>query len=45
MENIAIVAILVCAISAAFAQLPMPYFERPDMITTNTRCIDNECEN
>ncbi|VIO85890.1 Uncharacterized protein BM_BM6388 [Brugia malayi] len=39
MENTAIVAILVCAISAAFAQLPVPYFERPDMITTNTRCI------
>ncbi|VDN93636.1 unnamed protein product [Brugia pahangi] len=39
MENTAIVAILICAISAAFAQLPVPYFERPDMITTNTRCI------
>ncbi|CAG9529903.1 unnamed protein product [Cercopithifilaria johnstoni] len=39
MENIAIIAITICIISAACAQLPVPYLERPHVINTNTRCI------
>lgn len=39
MGSIAVITVTICIISLAWAQLPFPYFERPSMITTNTRCI------
>uniref|UniRef100_A0A0R3S614 Reelin domain-containing protein n=1 Tax=Elaeophora elaphi TaxID=1147741 RepID=A0A0R3S614_9BILA len=39
MRSVAVAVITICTISTAWAQIPLPYFERPDMVTTNTRCI------